>query len=499
MDLSFEKNACAYLRRVIRQTQVQEQTQEVRLPDSMPDIGRVLASWGQCVLRSKQWQSDGMSISGGIMTWTLYLPEDGGEPACLEAWLPFQMNWSFPETRREGRIRADCLLRSVDARSLSARRLLVRGSVAVDAEALESEQAEIPVPKDVPPDVELLRQSYPMLLPREAGEKTFTLEETPDWPGGCPAPRRVLLYPAVPELAEEKIVGQRLAFRGTLRLHLLCSGEDGRLYPCDLAVPFSQFAELDGDYGPEAAAALTLGVTGLEVHWSEEDGLHLKCGMVAQYTVSDRVMVELVEDLYSPVRPAEPTMEMLSLPAILDSRTETVHGTQSFSGAAGTAADVTVWPDVPQLLGSGDTQSVELPGTVQVLYYDPEGTLQAESGRFLLHQSYPSDVNVTVNPTAVLTGTPAAGSANGELTAEFDLTVTMSARTDPGLPTVVSAALGEAGEPDPARPSLILRRAEEERLWDLAKRCGSTVRAITEANKLTGEPEADRMLLIPVS
>jgi len=53
--------------------------------------------------------------------------------------------------------------------------------------------------------------------------------------------------------------------------------------------------------------------------------------------------------------------------------------------------------------------------------------------------------------------------------------------------------------PDPNRPSLIVRRAGANRLWDIAKDSGSTVEAIQKVNGLQGEPAPDQMLLIPVS
>ena len=66
-----------------------------------------------------------------------------------------------------------------------------------------------------------------------------------------------------------------------------------------------------------------------------------------------------------------------------------------------------------------------------------------------------------------------------------------------GLPMVTALEAGEQQEPDPNRPSLVLRRANG-RLWDLARASGSTMAAIREANGLTGEPEPGKMLLIPV-
>ena len=67
MELQFEKTLCNCLRMCQPQVQSQEQTQEVRIPEGMPDIGTVLACWGQIVLRGKEWRSDAAGISGGVM------------------------------------------------------------------------------------------------------------------------------------------------------------------------------------------------------------------------------------------------------------------------------------------------------------------------------------------------------------------------------------------------------------------------------------------------
>ena len=63
---------------------------------------------------------------------------------------------------------------------------------------------------------------------------------------------------------------------------------------------------------------------------------------------------------------------------------------------------------------------------------------------------------------------------------------------------VTGLTTGEEQEPDPSRPSLILCRPEGDGLWSIAKRCNSTMEAIQKANGLQGEPEDDRILLIPV-
>ena len=66
------------------------------------------------------------------------------------------------------------------------------------------------------------------------------------------------------------------------------------------------------------------------------------------------------------------------------------------------------------------------------------------------------------------------------------------------LQMITGLEIGEMKDPDPSRPSIILRRAEGNSLWNLAKIGGSTVEAIQKANNLQSKPDTDQILLIPV-
>ena len=121
MELQFKEQHCTCLQPAVREVQNLEQTQELKLTDGMPDIGRILNAWGQTVLRSKEWRDDRIAVSGGVMVWVLYAPEDGSQVRCLESWIPFQMQWELPANTPEGSIRIQSMLRFADARSVSAR------------------------------------------------------------------------------------------------------------------------------------------------------------------------------------------------------------------------------------------------------------------------------------------------------------------------------------------------------------------------------------------
>ena len=95
MEVKFPKTMMKCLKPALREVQNQEQTQEIRLSDEMPDIGRVVGAWAQPITRGKEWRGDSVGCSGGCMVWVMYVPEDGSQPRMLDSWIPFQMKWNF--------------------------------------------------------------------------------------------------------------------------------------------------------------------------------------------------------------------------------------------------------------------------------------------------------------------------------------------------------------------------------------------------------------------
>ena len=109
MEVQFTRRPISCLRPVLGEVQNLEQTHEMKLPENMPDIGRVLAAWAQPVLRGKEWLTDRVAMSGGMQVWVLYCPEDGTQVRCRDCWIPFQIRWDLPEGTKEGKMR--CFIR----------------------------------------------------------------------------------------------------------------------------------------------------------------------------------------------------------------------------------------------------------------------------------------------------------------------------------------------------------------------------------------------------
>ena len=491
MELEFEKTVIPCMDRKIRDVQGQEQTLELRLPDGMPDIGNVLGAWGQCILRGKEWRSSEIGVSGGVMVWVLYQPADGSGVQSVEAWLPLQQKWNLTDSRREGVIRTKLQLQSVDARTLSVRKLMLRATVQMLAEVLEPVEAQIELPSAVPEDIQLLRREYLAQVLREAGEKTFQLEDVLPLPTGAAVPEKLLYCQLLPRLEEQKVVGSRAVFRGSARCHMLYFGTDGQLHTADPELSFGQFEDLERSYDEAAALSVMLDVTGFEPEL--QDGqLRVKCSMTAQYAVRDRVPVELVEDAYSPIRKVTVSTQSQLLPTVLDTERRFLQLTAEHSG--GRIVDAAFYPEHPTVHRAGELAEMDFSGTVHILAYDEEGQLEGLQQRWNEQWELPVDSGAQLHP--LLLSMTAPQITGGRITAELDAQAdTVASNVGMG---VTAMEIGEQQTPDPNRPSVILRRAGENSLWELAKKTGSTVSAIQEANHLTQEPLDDRILLIPI-
>ena len=498
MELQFQTDTVSCLRQVKGETQTQEQTQELRLNDGLPDIGRVLGAWGQVVARGKEWNSDGAVLNCGVMVWVLYAPEDGSAPQCVETWLPMALKWDLGDAQTDGALLCCPLLRSVDARTLSSRKLMVRASVGSYGQCWLPHQATCYTPAEVPADIQLRKKTYPMCFARETGEKAFMLDEELTLPDSVPVMEKLIRYSLQPEVTEKKVLGDKAVFRGNGLLHILYRTPEGMFASWDTELPFSQYAQLDEEYGHQGQVQVYPIVTGLELEAGEQGRLRLKAGLAGQYTVYDTTEITVVDDAYSPDRAIEVHTQDLELPTILDRQSQRVRAEQTANFGCSRVADTVFYPGCAQKQRKADGVALQLPGSFQVLYYDDEGMLQSGTAHWQGDISAPLAEEAVLDALCEPAGRPQAIAGADATVVRGELMLTTVAAAAESLTAVTALTVGEETVKDPGRPSLILRKAGNQELWDIAKSAGSTVEAICSANALQGPPDPDKMLLIPV-
>lgn len=493
MELPFEKTTEQFWSQRLCAPVTREETQEYRLTERMPDVGRVIAAWGQTVLRGKEWHSSHIVISGGVMVYVLYAPEGGGLDR-IESWVPFSVRVEHDQGAQEGIIRAQSVLCGVDARTVSPRKLMLRCQIGLMVQTMMPTKADLAAPGALPEDIQILEQSYPMVLTRETGERAFLTDETVPLPDG-PAER--IIYCCIsPRVTEQKVLGSRAVFRGVGDVHLLYQDPEQRLLCADVQVPFSQYLELEGDYEDGAEVSGMLCVSSLEAEPGQDGSLRVKCGLVSQYIINAPTVIRCVEDAYSPNRELELVQQELVLPAWLEEQVRQIELEEQAAGDE-VPLDAIFFPEIPQVARQPGGAEIRVGGTFQTLCRGPEGELTGKhikSSRSVSLQTACDTV-----PCTWLRGGASARREGSAMALEAKLELKLGSICCEPMTMVAGIGAGALRQPDPDRPSVIVRPSRAgERLWDIAKYCGSTVSAIQRLNKLEREPEENRLLLIPV-
>ena len=497
MELQFQKREAGCLRPVIRETKQTELTQELRLSDGMPDAGRILGVWGQPMIRSKQWSGDQITVSGGVLAWVVYVPEDGTECRSVDLWVPFQMRWDIPAGEPDGVIRVRPILRFVDGRTVSSRKFMVRMGLSVHMEALRPMRYEVCETGELPEDTHVLRRTYPLRLATVSGEKIFTMDEEFALPDHQ-APAKILRYMVRPEIVEKKLMEEKIIFRGNLNLNLLYRDESGEIRTWEEELPFSQFDQMDEAVSGEGAVNIDVLVTELELDPLDQR-LHLKCSMAAQYLVEEETMVELVQDAYGIHREVKILEDSITLPVILEQRTDGIAAEQIVTGKRGQILDATFTPDFPKYHPAAGEGEQCFSGVFHVLCRGEDESVQSASVRWESQRGLSAGEGCAVDASVIGVGKIRATETGEGISLSVPLQIRTCTTVEQELKMITGMELGPVQEPDPNRPSLILCRPGRENLWSLAKRCGSTVGAIQRANKLDAEEPDNHILLIPVS
>lgn len=497
MEMVFKKTAIPGYRMPLCQVQTTEQTQDLRLSDSDGDIGNILGCWGQILLRSKEWVGDGVSVSGGVMAWVLYMPEDGSTPVKVETWIPFQMKWDMQDVKRDGNLLVIPALRSIDARNISARKMVIRANISILAQAVEPIDAFVYQPENIPGDIYLKKDTLPMDIPCEAGEMAFQIDEELSIPQSQPPVNKIIYYHLEPIITESRILSDKLLFRGKMKLHLLYLSESGNFHTWDGETGFSKYTQLNKEHNSSCDVSLDPILTGAELD-PQENRILIKASVAAQYIIYDRMMVETVSDAYSPIRDIEIQKEKTQLITRLDSMEKMIEAEAASQLNPQKIIDISCYHSHPSIRQNGDISECEQSFTYQILSLDENGHVEGHTLRSESQFKIPSDRE---NSMCLYPGIPSDVeiSPNGDgIRVKSSVQIQCDTYCSSGMEMVSGLQTGDTRDPDPARPSIILRQVDDEQLWDLAKLCGSSVNAIQEANHLQAEPQAGQILLIPV-
>ena len=501
MELVFQENRLTYLAKIFSETASLEQTADLIIPDSSADCDRVIDSFGTALIRSEDCGGGSVSVTGYVQAGVLFVTE-AGEVRRLETQIPFQVRRELPQTDGVGQMRSRCTLRSVDARLLNSRKVLVRVGISCAVTVYAAQEHICYDLSEPAPTLQLKRTELPLRMPVSLGEKTFPLNEELELPAGKPPIGRLLKCLCRMQVGEQKLVGSKAVFKGAAVVRVLYEDADGALNTSEWDVPFSQYAEMERELD-DCELQTALALTAFE---AEPDGqldsrrVFLSAEVRAQCTAIGQQKIALIEDAFCTDGELEPQWDEWRLTGVLDR--QTLHETAVLTSdqSAGAIVDAWVYADEPTRQRDGTAVTMEIPLSCNVLYIDADGKPQGRSlrGSATIHTEAAENGQCAMadfSGGALFSGASAAG-----MELRIPLAVTVETTAEHSLRCVCGGTVEPLSEAEGKKPAVILRRTgSDEELWDIAKKLRTPVAAIAEANGLQGPTvPADTMLLIPM-
>ncbi len=498
MELNLRQQTLPYLQPVAAAAQNLEESAECIVPDSSPDIERVLDTSGMVLLRGKECRDGSCSANGSIRVWVVYLAERESTPRRLELTIPFSGRLEHPALSGESTLCFRGNLRSLDTRVVNPRKVSVRAGMTAELQGWSPSQLRCSAGAESSADLQCRVESRRVVIPVAAGEKPFVVSDELELPAGLPPVRELLRWNAGLEVTDSRLVGEKAVFKGNANLELLYTTEQGGVEQWQTRLPFSQYMDLPGAADEDSLRIVPV-LTGAEL---EPDGfgsrLQLTLNTNAQCVAEAQRELPLLTDLYSLSAQTKTVLRQERVDSLLDRQSIRQDCRETLQCPASRPVAARVLLDAPTQRQEGDTATIAAEAQLSVLYLDGEDQLQSVARRMTVECQTALAAGCNCRPEVQLAGDVVCVPAADGVELRFGVQLTLPSYASVDLSSIESCELTELSDAG-RRPSLIVRTAREgESLWSIAKACRSSVEAITAANSLDSpEPRPGTMLLIP--
>ena len=499
MELDFQRARLERYEPAVDALLSQEVTSESIVPDAFPDVSRVVCTYGDAYITTKQVLPRSVKVMGTVRLHVLYIPEGESAPRSLALELPFQCGGDFPQIGEHDAIHVSVVSVCAETRLLNPRKLLAKAEVKLHTICYSPKGYEIVSDlAKADPSIQTQKSEHKCHAILAALEKPFSFTDTLRQSQAKPAMEEILSCRMQPTGMDARYIGNKLICKGIMVLDgVYRSGME--LIPMQFELPFSQILEFEGTF-EDGEPTITLAMK--HVEYTLRDGeLDVVVDALIQATIWSRQTVTMLSDLYSTAEPLD--VERAPVPiCTYAERGSSRESVRKFCESGIPAKQVLKTSVCLNPLGSKKTDTgmqYSADALVDILYVSEDDALCGVNYTLSVtcDLEVPKDCSCacTCRPAGEVLAVPVTGGMEVRLEADFDWIMT---KTE-SKPCVSSVKKGAVEPSEGQQPSVMIRMVSGgETLWDVAKSCRSTVLDICTANGLSSESvEWGTMLLIP--
>lgn len=507
MNLNLNEERINYISPICKCRFTREETMEVIVPDSMPDIVRVIDADAMPFMRGKDADTGRMAVSGIAEAVVLYVPESGGSIKRLEVSMPFSATHENAEITSECLLTAAVTLSSTDVRAINPRKLLIKLELCYELGAYLPDSKSMPCGMNEPHgDIQMLETARELMLPSSVSEKTFVLTDELSVPVAKPAIGEILRYSACVLVDECRGVGTKALAKGTVLTTILYRSNENSLEKVEFSSKFSQIIETEATEEAERYEVLAM-TTGAYVSrgLTEDSGnetLSLELHAVLQCISYKKTDIKFISDAYSTkhvlaIESQDVSLECCGEEHVIPVATRGLIPTSS----PGNVAMVNVKTGPVNRSENNGTISLTSMIGVCILYTDPNGDVITACRRMEATCETDIPASCPVDAIAVWRGDVSVSIVADGFDVNIPIEFKICCYENQKIAAINCISYDDKNVIDvTCRPSLIVYKVSAgDCLWELGKKYLSSRDEILSANGLEGEGEikAGDILIIP--
>lgn len=492
--MELKKNKLEYWDSILSRVSNYEEGTDAIVPDTYPDIGRIVCARGMMNVKDAAPQKDRMLISGTVKTAVLYLPEGESELRRLDIPLTFAHIEECRGIHEDTCCFARCMLAGVEAVAVNSRKVSVTARMVFDLSAWQPTSVLLTEAiENGDPSIETQCENWEITLIDRLSVNDFTVLEDAQL---ADADDLDLLHACCDFRPTEcRAMNGKAVVRGDAVVTGMGLQPDGALRTFEQTSNFMQVFPCEG-LEEGTPVSVRLAANSMDCRVEPGGILSYSVGATAMLCAEKSHALCTVSDLYSTTNELRTEMRNLSLQE---------HKTAGRLSAECTR-DIPLGESVSHLVQASAVMTgspaadgegrLNVPVICQGIYQNEDGVTHSFAKPMTLE--FPADAGRCEQCRVQIAGT-VCGKEGLTLRIRLEGDAIEGGRRE--LRDLTEVALGDPLPPSREGVTLVLRYLEgEEALWDVARKCRTTVAAIRGANDL-GENEGSvsgRMLLIPM-
>lgn len=222
--------------------------EDVNISDNRPDASHLIAVKGDVVIDEIRVSDDRVAMKGRLQVQMLYLTEEEGMCASMEALLPFEEKINMEGVHNGDTVLTSWMIEDLTVGLINSRKWSVQAMISFDLELEEKMEQEAAVDIYHEEPVEYRKQVYPLLQVAVNKKDIFRIKEEMELPGNLPNVFQVIWHSITLNNVEFKALDEKIALQGEMKAFFLYEGEgdnDKTLW-YENTVPFSGMIECHG-------------------------------------------------------------------------------------------------------------------------------------------------------------------------------------------------------------------------------------------------------------